>query len=851
MIGDLLWRVVEARLARRVPAAHFRSTMGDLAEDYADRRARIGPIRAGLWLIAEARSLARAYRAGRAPPGFAPARTRLALVADLHHAWRRAVARPSVAVLCASLLALGIGLATAMFSVVDSLLLQPAPFKDADRLIEQRLWRPEPAVMDAWRSTGMFDAVEAASPAALESDGSGADAWPQAFVTPGIFDMLGVRPLRGRLFTSGDGRSVQAGEIILSETIWRSAFGGDPDLPGRRITLAGSAVIVVGIMPGSFRFPAPTTVLWRPLDLSHTQYGTAIYGRLKPGVPRADAEARVAGLARLIGHLPERYGGTPPVSVVGRPALSDFTRRAVWLLLAGVGLVFVVLCANVASLLLAGLTARQREFAMCVALGASRGRLIRQAVIEHTLVALAGAAAGIGVAWVLTSMVPPLLEGRTLNPIDVDIRALAIASGLGVASVLLSGLVPAWLGTRPKPAGSLRGSRQAGTETRPSRLATRALLVSEIALACSLLAGSTLLVRSFVNLMHANRGLTLDGVVRVDLSQLDDAFRSPAAMALGTTAIETNVAAWPEISAVALSREIPPHGRVVRVGAGAVNSPDSAAGIAVDRYRVSAAFFAMYGIPIVRGRHFQPADTEQDVIVGERLASLLWPGTDPVGQTFVVGSAPARRVVGVAGEIRLPSLDPDLDRPEYYTPMGNTSRTVFLNLRCHSACPDEGTIRTRLALVHPVIGARVVRPSDDPYRHELSLPRAIAQAGGLFAIVAVLTAAGGLFTVLTCAVGRRRREFGIRSALGASPSDIRRLVLHDGGRVVFSGVAAGLVGGWIVARSLSAFHYGVTVADPATWTGVTALIALTSFAAAWRPARTAMRLDPVTLLREE
>jgi putative ABC transport system permease protein len=850
---SLVWRLIELRLRRVVPPAYLASTIGDLEEDYARRRATNRSIPSWLWLFREVRSLVQAYRAATAAArAQRPGRARLMLRDDVRHAWRRVAARPLAAVLAAALLSLGIGLSTAMFSVADSLLLQPAPFRNPDRLVQQGLLQNEPAVMHGWRSTGMFEAVEAASAAMFQTGDAGGDRWAGAFVTPGLFGMLGVRPVRGRVFDAVDGRPLALDEVVLSEALWRSGFGGDRELLGRRIHLDGASVTVVGIMPAGFRFPTPATIAWRPLDLTSAQRGTAIVGRLAPGVPRAAAEGPTTVIARQLARLPRNYRGAPPLLPVGGAELSGFTRRAVWLLLAGVALVFMVLCANVSSLLLTNLSARRREFGICGALGASRGRLMRQAAAEHTLIAVSGAAAGVGLAWGLTSLVPDFFLGRTLNPIDIDLRALLAASGLGAASVLLSGLVPAWLGTRPDPADALRRSRQAGTESRPTRIFTRGLLVAEIAFACSLLVGSGLLVRSFVMLVDADRGLTLDHVVRVNLGGLDRAFPSIAAMSLGTSEIEARVSAWPEIAAVALSREIPPSWSANEVSAegdpGAV--PGSNLRVRSDRYRVNAAFFEMYGIPILRGRPFQSGDTDQDVIVGERLAALLWPGLDPVGRTLDIGPT-ASRVIGVAGEIRLPTLDHGRDRPEYYVPLGNASRTLYLNYRCRAACPDEGTIRDRLAEIHPAIVARLERPSENEYLNQLRLPRAIAEVGGVFAVVSVLTAAGGLFSLMTYAVARRRHEFGIRTALGASPRQIRRLVLRDGTAVVAIGIAAGLLGGWLVARSLAAFHDGITSADPVTWTAVIGLIALTSLAAAWRPARQAMRVDPVKLLREE
>jgi putative ABC transport system permease protein len=853
----LVWRFVVSHLRKHVPHPYFESVTGDLLEDYEHRRRGVGRMRAQVWLIRETRSVTRAYR-GASVNGFdATPPARVMLFDDLRHARRRIGARPGRALLCASLLAVGIGLTTVMFSVVDALLLQPAPFPGGDRLVRQTLFDSEPALMEAWRSSGMFEAVEAGTVFSFPLEPGGDSRWPGASVTPGAFALLGARPLHGRTFIATDGSSGARDEVVLSEVIWRTIFGSDPAIVGRRISVDNAAFVVVGIMPATFRFPTPATVLWKPLFPAAGERGPfTLFGRLKPGVPLDVAEDRTKALAWQLARLPRNYGG-PPLGLVGDAKLSAFTRRALWLLLAGVGIVFLVLCANVTSLLLANLSARQREFGMCTALGASRMRLVREASAEHALIGLAGALLGVALAWGFTSVVPRVFEGHSLNAIDIDLRALLTASGLGLTAVILTGIIPAWMGTRSDPMDSLRGSRQTSTETRATRVVTHGLLVGQAGLACSLLVGSALLVRSFTNMVEADRGLNSDGAIRVSVGGMDDAFGSGDAMARAAEAIEERFSAWPEITQVALSRELPPlastsnTGGHVHLGAPGTK-PDPSSSIQSDVYRVNRAFFDFYGITIVRGRTFDTADTEREVIAGERLTNLLWPGQDPIGRTFSVGSQKEpRRVVGVAREIRLPTLDPELDRPEYYTPLGRTSRTLFVNLRCRATCPSERDIRAQVQSVHPGLRARLVPAAEDVYLNQLQLPRATAQVGGVSAVIALLTAAGGLFSVLTYTVGSRRREFGIRTALGASPGQVRRLVLRAGMSLVGAGMALGVFGGWMVARSLVAFQYGVSTTDPLTWGSVVATLTITSLAAAWRPARQAMRVDPVTLLREE
>ena len=854
-----LWRLVEWQVGRHAPSAHVASIIGDLAEDYARRRAHSGEIASAAWLLRETRSLTRAYRTAHPP-------RRLMLRDDCRQAARRLTSQPGIALLCVVLLALATGLSTAMFSVADALLLRPAPFREADRLVRQTLFRPEPAVMAEWRASGLFEGVEAVrlAPFRLEPETGGP--WNGAWVTPGIFDLLGVRPLLGRVITAPAPTGIP--EVMLSEAVWSASFGRDPAVLGKRIRVGGTPAVVVGIVPADFRFPEPATQGWASFaPVAGASGPVTIVGRLRAGIPVADAESRAADIVRRVGYIPRNYRsftGAPPFQRVGDTPLGEVVTQALWALFAGVALVFVVLCANVNSLLFARIGARRRDFGVCAALGAARARLIRQSLIEHVLIGFAGSGAGVALAWLLTSQVPEAFVGRTLNPIDIDPRALIAASAIGVVSVVFSGVLPAWLGTRPDPMASLKRSGQPATETPRSRTAAGALVVVETALACSLLVGSAFLVQSFRNLVHADRGFEMEGVthVRLDLEsigqvpatppsreQRDSLLRNLEASRGGALdAVQSAFAAMPGVRAIAVSQELPPD---TGGGRGNVRRTEDSDWIESDGYRVGPSFFTLYGIRILKGRGFQPGDTNSDVVIGERLADLLWPGQDPIGRMFAIGRSQRRRVIGVASEIRLPTLDASLDRPEFYTPIERHADDVYVSVRCEESCPDEPTMRSLVTAVHPGLGIRLLASRENRYLEHLRLPRATAQVGGLFAVVAVFTAAGGLFSLLTYAVGRRRREFGIRTALGASPRQMARLVMRDGLGVAAAGLVAGTIGGWFVVKSLAAFHYGVRSNDPLIWSGVIAAIVVVSIAAAWRPALSAMRVDPVRLLREE
>jgi len=800
-----------------------------------------------------------------------PPRRPLMLTDTLRHAWRRVTARPGSALLAAAMLGAGIALATAMFTVVDALLLRPVPFRDPERLARiqvrgersGRLVVP-PALLRAWKDAGLFDAVEGVSALnattgmAVVDTGTDLTMRAGARVTSGVFAMLGVAPIRGRVFLPDEGRSGSDARVILSETLWRGLFGGAGDIVGRSIQIDGRPHLVVGIMPKEFRFPQWNTEVWRPIDYAAPPPALegelpGAYVRRPAGTPEADVARRATDVMHAVDpSLGDRRVQLDPL-VYSSP--DEYYKRAVPMLAAGVGLVFLVLCANVSGLLLAQLTLRRREYGVCAALGASRGRLVREALAESAAIGAMGVGIGLGGAWVLVGLarafLPEALLVRSLNPVDLDARALAAASLLGFAATLLAGLLPAWIGTAVDRPAVLRAAERGHTDTRAARLASRGLLVVEIALACSLLSGATLLVRSFINLAGADRGLRTEDVLTAWI-QMPATARDAASRQAVSVSIEEAIRGTPGVEVVALSLGLPPRGgslhffsdwRSDAPGAAPVN-------LVVQEYYVRPDFFHLYGIPLVRGRTFQAGDPETTVVIGERLARALWPDGDPVGRSFSFGKRQGL-VVGLAKEISLPTLEARLDMPEFYSPFASGGGQVMLSIRCAASCPPLPAIKGRIEAVHAGLRINDLGRLDDRYAEHVARPRAAAALGTVFAGIAVAASAGGLLSVLTYAVSRRRREFGIRVAIGASPRQIRRLVVRDGLGVAAVGIGFGAAAGWALGRAMAAFQYGVTANDAVTWAVVLVVVAGTSLAASWRPARHAMRVDPVSLLREE
>jgi putative ABC transport system permease protein len=786
---------------------------------------------------------------------------------DLRYAVRTLCRQPAAAVAAAGMLALGIGVTTAMFTILDALLLRPVPFPAPDQLARISMGNEHggrlavaPAVLRGWRESRAFAGAESAvaDTAVIEFDGS-VITRGVARVTPGIFDLLGgVRPVRGRLFDASDGDAGATDRVLLSEDLWRVLYRADPTLVGHRVTIDGESLLVVGILPSEFRFPAWDTVIWRAVGVESASASPAdarriAFVRFAPEIPRADAVRLATEVARH--EDPSNAGLWARVQPVSGLVLDAYYQRAVPLLAGAVVLVFLVLCANVTSLLLARVTTRQREFSVRSALGASRARLVRQALVESCLLGALAAAGGFGVAWELVSasrsFLPEAFLLRSLNPLNVDGRALLVTGIAGLLATAAAAILPAWLGSRVDASQSLRVTDRGGTETRSARSVARVLLSGEVALACMLLVCATLLVRSFLNLSHATRGLDSTNVTTATVSMPATALPTAASRRAAAHAVEEQLRALPGVQQVAWSYGLPPNAGAISFGNWASDLPGARPlDLIVERYAVAPDFFTLYGIPLLRGRAFERSDSGGEVIVGERLAQALWPGRDPIGHTFTFLQE-RFEVVGLVREIHHPSLDPRIDRPEFYEPFSGVGSYAMMSIRCTDACPGPAMIRQRIAAGSPAVRVENAGALSDVYFEQLARPRASAALAIAFAGIAVVAAAGGLFSVLSYSVVRRRREFGIRTALGASPGQIARLVLRDGLVVVLIGVGFGMFGSWSLARGLVSLQYGVTMNDPLSWGVVVGLLAGTTGLAAWRPARHAMRVDPVLLLREQ
>ena len=790
------------------------------------------------------------------------------LAQDLRHSVRRLWARPATTCLAMVMLGLAVGITTAMFTLVDAFFLRPFPFQDGERIALYSMRSKgggrravATSVYRAWRDSGVFEATEAVdSPVQLVLETpSGPTVRVGAYVTPGLFQMLGVRPIRGRGFDATEGRAGQNDRVVISEDMWLNVFDGDPEIVGRRVMLGSESVVVIGVMPRDFRFPEWNTEIWRPVDFLAQSPGRQrlpmVYAKRPASLPEADALRVTTDLAHAADVNTAQLWAEDGTSVRSIWSGTQYIRTAVRLLAAGVVLVFVVLCTNVSSLLLARFNARRRDVALSSALGASRTRLLWQASVENVLLGAIGAAIGVALAFWLVSvtrvLLPQAFVVQSLNPLNVDQRALAVAALLAIVATLLAGLLPAWIGTRGTPAQSVL--TRTSTDARGARAMSRAFLITEVALACALLVGASLLVRSFVNLSNLSPGFSPSGIVSMwvqpDRARATDATARWAAM---NTAL-AELAGLPGVSRVVRSSGVPLFADsgthwydLEGTEPGAVLLKEAE----FQTYDVGTDWFEMFGVRILRGRDFVADEDDHHVILGAGLASALWPSRDPIGQSFR-WNKDVYQVIGVAADLRSPVEDLEDDYHEIYQRFGSTQLGSTLSLRCDAGCPSEGLIRQRLAQAAPALEVIRVAHLETLYREQLSQPRAMAMLGVLFGALALVVAAGGLFSVLSHTVGRRRREFGIRLVLGSTPGQIRRLVLREGLLTASAGIALGAFGGWLATSSLAALLYGVTSTDALSWSLVlTTLIAATA-AGAWQPAARATRIDPGTLLREE
>ena len=790
---------------------------------------------------------------------------------------------PGFAAVAVVTLALGIGATTAVFAVVDAVLLRPLPFAAPGELFLIQRERPGgsarvEATYPEYRllrdETRAFAGL-AAMPSALQpstwTDGTSSEPLAAIGASGNLFDVLGVRAMLGRTLTPDDDRGGVTPSIVLSHGLWTRTFGADPQILGRRLELNGTGFTVVGVMPKGFEYPLGSeawVALVPAIDslVDNKQIAFLnIVGRVRPGVTLTGAREEAQ---RLFTQSAQAAG--IPVTALPVPRLTPLedellggARRGMLVLLAAASLVLLVACANVANLLLARAATREGELAVRTALGASRGRLVRQLLVEAAVLSVIGTVIGIGACLlgrdVLDALVPADLYRATT--VDIDARVASFTAGLMVATMLLFGVLPALRGTRLSPGAVLRASTGRTTSGGNARRTQRVLIAAEVALAVMLLIGGGVLLRSFARLNSAPLGFDRMRTLTAELYLPDAKYAELAKVRAFYRDATERVRRLPGVSSaggVLLRPLAGPDGFDYPLTVEGADPTAHRQQPLVNYEAVTPGYLQAAGIPVLEGRDITAADDEtapRVVIVSAATASRFWPNTSPVGKRLKWGPpdspAPWIEVIGVAGAARY--RDPRVETLDVYVPY--TQSPWKLNHLVVRTAGDPAAlaspVRTALAEIDPGVRLTHVATVGELASLALSQPRFQVTLVGVFAAVALLLGAVGIFGVVSFATARRTRELGVRMALGARGLDVQRLVVMETLRTVGAGIIAGIGGAMAGSRLLEALVYGVSARDPLTYVVVPAVVVGVALLAALVPARRAARVDPATVLRME
>jgi putative ABC transport system permease protein len=803
-----------------------------------------------------------------------------ALRQDLRISLRRIRREPAFAAFVVLITALGVAATTAVFSVMSPLLLRPLPFREPDRLVWIALSADGTGLSAVTsRSSNLRDFRERASSfesltgyfaffeySSFNLTGAGT---PERLVGVGVagnfLETLGVRPLLGRSFTAEESVWNGRAAMILTHGFWTRRFAADPTIVGRALTLNGTPTEVVGVLPPSFDFASTFTPASR-VDFLTTfaisdetdRWGNtlAIIGRLRPGVTVEQAQAELDLVnAQLAAADPGRWGLGAAVSGLHEHIAGNF-RGAMLVLAAAAALVLAVASANVSNLLLARGQARIGEMAVRSALGASRGRLVRQLLVESLTLAAVGGLAGVLLAYAVTAWAAgtDAVSIPLLRTVSVDRAALAFAVLVTLLTGLVVGVVPALRVARGGEASALRDGGRGASAGRRRASAREALVVAEVALACVLLVGGGLLLRSFVRVLEVDLGFRPAGAVAWQLNPSRQ-FESNVERVAFYGELTSRVAAVPGVDAVGLT-DTPPLGRNRSWSIRAVGEVYERGQVPpVFPRMVDSRYLQAMRIPLLAGRHFTPDDDTTSasvVILNHTAAERLFHGADPIGRAVQVGGG-ERRVVGVVEDVRHQSLESDAGI-EAYLPIAQNTDYGALVMVVRSRLPVESLARgvvATLAAVDPAMPATDFQPLEAVVDRALSPRRFVLLVLGAFAAAALLLAALGIYAVLSYAVSQRTREIGIRLALGESTTGVRRRVVRRTVLLAGSGVVLGAALSFAASRALDSMLYGVGSTDATTFAGVAALLLLVAALAGYLPARRASRISPIEALRSE
>ncbi len=811
------------------------------------------------------------------------------VVQDLRYGIRMLMKNPGLTFVIVLSLAIGIGANSALFSVTSTLLLKPLPYAHPERLAILWLRSPGIGIPQDWPSPGQYHDIKTQNHVFDETaiaigDGYTLSGLSKALRVDGIeasstlLPMLGVKPMLGRILTADEDRPGKPDTVVLTYGLWKRAFGGDPNLLGRSITLNGKPRTVVGILPREFRLSHEVIPVIGGIDKAEVfiplpmdakeelDYGPEDYNvlaRLKPGVTMQQAQADISIIAARLREEKHR-DRTFTISVV--PLMEQVVgdvRGAVLILLGAVALVLLIACTNVANLLLARSSGRQKEIAVRTALGAGRGRLVMQLLTESVLLSLLGGVAGLGVAALSLYVVQKIHPGNIprLDEIGMDFRVMAFTLAISLLTGIVFGLAPALRASRVDLNSTLkaggRTSHSGGLNVKHDKL-RGALVIAELAVSLTLLAGAGLLIRSFVHLLSVPPGFNPEGIISMHVAAGGPKYKERPKRVQFYDDLAERVRSLPGVTAFGATSVLP---LTPSIGWGGMQiegyvPPKDAPELQVDKRSATPDYFRTMSIPLLQGRFFTPADTDKSqpvVLIDQKMADRFWPKGDAVGKRIRQGEKePWLTIAGVVGVVKQYGLDIDTKMVTYfpYAAWGNGEMFVV----AHTTGDPAVLANSIVEQVHSIdadvpvfeIATMQQRVHDSVARQRFAMTML-----GAFAGFAMILAAVGIYGVMSFLVTQGTSDIAIRMALGAQRSSILSLVLQQGMALALLGIAAGLAGALSLTHVMNGLLFGVNATDPVTFAGVAVLLTMVALSACYFPARRAMRVDPMVALRYE
>jgi predicted permease len=817
---------------------------------------------------------------------------------DLRYALRVLLKSPGFTMVAVLTLALGIGANVALFSVVYAVVLRPLPFPNPEQLVrifddlrgssEQDVGMSAPELWDLQDRSGVFQEISAVAPSNSAVAGGDRTVRAESLVTsPDYFTLLGAKPELGRVYTRQDAAPGFMEPVVISNGFWRRYYGSDPKIVGRKMRLDRDMYTIVGVMPPGFRHPGPTldtdVEVWiatgfngRPFPVPAVRAQRMIpaaIGRLKPGMTVAQAQARLdAYISRLSRDYPTEYSAAAAWAVRLVPVKEDLVgpqRTELFILLGAVGLVLLIACVNIANLLLARSSGRRREIAIRLAMGASRARLAGQLLTESTLLSLVSGVVALVTVLFLKNAIISLAPADIprINEVDASAGVLLFALLISILTGVLFGLAPALQAASPDQIENLReGGRGSGVGRRHTRL-SRVLVVSEVALSIVLLAGAGLLLRSFWRVLEVRPGFNPSHLTTVQIwipisnDPANDPYSVEEKRADFLLEVSRRVSVLPGVEQASISGN-----DTLPMNSGRNYSPFSIQGRATESERnpvadiavVDTEYFRTMEVPLITGRNFTDFDTYKTkpvAVIDQTLARRYWPDENPLGQELKFGfgrGLAGLTIVGVAGDIKSDGFEaPSV--PHIYVALGQfapVNAVVFLRSRGDVEHLGEA-VRREVETVDPNVPVHSISSMDQIITRSVADRRFALDLLGVFAGVALLLAAVGIYGVMSYSFSQRTHEVGIRIALGAQRLDILRMALGEGMGMVVIGLAVGLVGAGIMTRFFRSMLFGVEPADPITFLSVSGILAVVALFACYIPAQRATRVEPLVTLREE